>query len=264
MSELTFLHSAHYAHCSAVIDKHFDGYHSLQFMSNGSVELFYEDERYLLQGPVFWTAFPGPRIRFHCAPGTASWVHHYVAFTGTRVSDWLAEGLLPRVPQQVSTTSKYKHLFDDLLKHAGRSGWWAPQQATHIMERLLLELAEERAEEEKDEPWLKNVLECLQDEFAPDYALLAQDNGFSVPTLRRRFLAATGTPIHTYALQLRLAHAREMLAESDLPLKAVAEKLGYSDVYFFARQFRQSVGIPPATYRKSLQLRMQDGGKARR
>ena len=38
---------------------------------------------------------------------------------------------------------------------------------------------------------------------------------------------------------------------ADLPLKAISERLGYDSVYFFARQFRQRVGVTPGLYRKS-------------
>jgi AraC-like DNA-binding protein len=44
-----------------------------------------------------------------------------------------------------------------------------------------------------------------------------------------------------------------LLTETDLPLKAVAERLGYDSVYFFARQFRQIAGVPPGVFRRSRQ-----------
>jgi len=72
-------------------------------------------------------------------------------------------------------------------------------------------------------------------------------------TLRRRFRQTTGTSIHAYALQCRIAAAREMLGSTDLAIKEVASRLGYTDVYFFTRQFRQLSGVPPAAYRRSRQ-----------
>ena len=37
---------------------------------------------------------------------------------------------------------------------------------------------------------------------------------------------------------------------TDLPVKEIAEQLGYSDVYFFTRQFHRYIGLPPAKFRK--------------
>jgi YesN/AraC family two-component response regulator len=36
-----------------------------------------------------------------------------------------------------------------------------------------------------------------------------------------------------------------------LPIKTIAEQLGYRDVSFFTRQFRLVTGVPPATFRRS-------------
>ena len=45
-----------------------------------------------------------------------------------------------------------------------------------------------------------------------------------------------------------------MLGETDWPLKAVAEKLGYNDVVFFAAQFKSIAGVAPGEYLKSRQM----------
>jgi len=56
---------------------------------------------------------------------------------------------------------------------------------------------------------------------------------------------------HAYLLQCRATSARRLLGETDLPIKSIAQQLGYRDVYFFSRQFRQMTGVPPAVYRHS-------------
>ncbi len=75
----------------------------------------------------------------------------------------------------------------------------------------------------------------------------------SLAMVRRHFRSATGTPLHEYRLRRRLALARSLLSETDMPVKAIAESLDYTGVYFFTRQFRRLVGILPATFRESRQ-----------
>jgi transcriptional regulator GlxA family with amidase domain len=86
-----------------------------------------------------------------------------------------------------------------------------------------------------------------------DYDALAEEVGTSPATFRRRFRQATGTSPHEFLLHCRSAEARRLLGESDLPIKQIATLLGYRDVYFFSRQFRELAGVPPATYRRSRQ-----------
>ena len=44
--DLVFLAGERSANCDAFVDKHFDGYHTLQYVDRGKVELFYDDERH--------------------------------------------------------------------------------------------------------------------------------------------------------------------------------------------------------------------------
>ena len=53
--------------------------------------------------------------------------------------------------------------------------------------------------------------------------------------------------------RFREEQTRRLLGETNDPIKHVAQQLGYRDVYFFSRQFRQFAGVPPAMYRKSRQ-----------
>jgi iron complex transport system substrate-binding protein len=86
-----------------------------------------------------------------------------------------------------------------------------------------------------------------------DYDAIAAKLGMAESTLRRRFRDATGVPPHEFVLQARVNEARRLLGETNDPIKRIAQRLGYRDVYFFSRQFRQFAGVPPALYRKSRQ-----------
>ncbi len=60
--------------------------------------------------------------------------------------------------------------------------------------------------------------------------------------------------IHMYVLQCRVARAKTLLIETDLPMKLIAQQLGYSDVYYFSRQFHELVGVTPTIYPKTQHL----------
>jgi AraC-like DNA-binding protein len=260
-SPLNFLHSAFRTQNTFRTDKVFDGYCSLQLMTAGSVELTYGAREYLLEGAWFWTGYPGPHIRFHVAPAHASWEHRHVAFCGPRMNEWLADHMLPLEPQRPPAGMNAAHLFDELLALMGQATHWATLRATNLLERLLLELAQDRAQPTThEEPWLPEILQHLERSARstngngnelPDYAELARGLGMSLSTLHRRFKRATGTTLHAYTLQCRVTAARDLLGETDLPIKLIAARLGYRDAFFFSRQFRSLTGASPAAYRRS-------------
>lgn len=254
VADLIFLHFNHVPQCSAVVDKHFDGYATLQYMCRGGIELSYDHQAFLLEGEWFWPAYPGPWIRFHAAPGCPWWEHRYAAFRGPLLNRWIAENLFPLHPQPAPQSRCYATRFDELLRQLERPDRWGTLRATNLLERLLIDLAEARAQPAEREAWLVQVMETITTDDGADYAQLAEQAGMALSTLRRRFRQAVGTSLHAYALQCKIARARALLSETDRPMKAIADELGYQDIYFFSRQFHQLTGVPPAAYRKSRQL----------
>lgn len=73
----------------------------------------------------------------------------------------------------------------------------------------------------------------------------------SVSQFRRLFKTTSGVTPNAYLVQERITRACKLLGESELPLAAIADTLGYRDVYYFSRQFRQVKGTPPAAYRRA-------------
>ena len=254
--DLQFLHGQLTSHCVARVDKHFVGYYTLQYATRGGVELFYGQERHEILVPTFWPASPGPRIRFHALPPFGWWEHRYIAFRGPLADAWLIQGLYPSGPQAAPRGREHSVGFDQLMDLAARADHWSRLRAINLLEGLLLELAEVRDVEPggAHDPWLTQLqLELSSPSWKGDYDSLARRLNMGLSTLRRRFRAASGIAIHDYVIQCRMAAARKCLADTDEPIKQIAKRLGYSDLYFFTRQFRERIGVPPAEYRRSRQ-----------
>ncbi len=251
--DLVFLATSRTPQSRVFIDKYLDGYFTIQLMTEGTgpLEIAYDERYWTLEGDWFWPAFPGVRTRFQPASEQTTWFHRHVGFRGPRVGRWQAMGLWPDAPQIAPPNRNWAAFFDEIIFLVRRGDYWGNLRAINLVEQLLLELAEARSGLQKQDEWLRGVLEKLEGEAVPDYAVLAAELGISVASLRRKFKGATGVPLHTWVLQNRITAARTLLAESDLPIKAVAARLGYNNVYFFARQFRQIAGVSPGVYRKS-------------
>lgn len=69
--------------------------------------------------------------------------------------------------------------------------------------------------------------------------------------LRRLFGRHLRTSPHQWLLRERLTHAQALIADSAMPLADIAEICGFCDVYHFSREFKRSVGTPPAAWRRT-------------
>ena len=257
--DLVFLHALRIPGCRARVDKRFD-YHTLQVMTRGAVRLTMDGGAgQELRGRWAWPAPVGRRVAFRALRPGGSWHHRYAAFTGPLASEWQRQGLLPDGPQELEAglAREVAAALDETIAQVGRLGRWPRLRAANALHRALLLLAEARAAPPAATPaWLAGVLARLGAAEAPDVDLAAEARRAAVgeSTLRRQVREATGLPPHAYRLQHKLAAARRLLAETDEPVKAIARRLGYADVYHFARHFKQGVGVPPATFRRSRQV----------
>src|SRR5215211_7667554 len=160
-AELTFLYGESVPRCTHRIDKHFIGYHTLQYMASGGVELTIGAQPFELFGRWFWSAYPGPRISFHAARGYRSWRHRYVAFRGPQVQRWTQAGLFPIEPQAAPHGDDYGDRFDALLRAATRSDRASQLRATHLLEGMLIDLADARAATRQHPAWLRRAMDLL-------------------------------------------------------------------------------------------------------
>ena len=250
MDDLSFLVASYAPQATHSVAKHLIGYATMQFMDWGKLEVRYDRREYAIEGRWFWPAYPGPYIEFHRTRDCESWCHRHIAFQGPLVSQWIAGGLWPTEPQPAPEGRDWAAYFDEMSRLAMTPTRWGRLRGLNMLEGLLLELAEARHVSEDHEIWLEQVLASLGQEDT-DYEAIAAKQGMSLTTLRRRFLKATGTPVHQHALLARIAKARTMLVETDLPIKAISDSLGYQNVYYFSRQFKRFIGVPPARFRNS-------------
>ncbi|MER7986603.1 helix-turn-helix domain-containing protein [Streptomyces noursei] len=80
---------------------------------------------------------------------------------------------------------------------------------------------------------------------------LAAREGVSARTLARRFADQLGVSPGQWLLARRIAAARELLESTDLPLEAVARRVGLSSPTNLRRRFLRAVGTTPGAYRRA-------------
>ena len=75
----------------------------------------------------------------------------------------------------------------------------------------------------------------------------ARRSGLSPSHFRRLFRAHTGGGPREFVTGLRMARAKKLLARG-VPVKHVAPRVGYADVFYFMRVFRKVTGATPARF----------------
>jgi two-component system response regulator YesN len=70
--------------------------------------------------------------------------------------------------------------------------------------------------------------------------------------LSRIFKADTGIPLWDFLNRYRIQKAKELLLLTDKSITAIAADVGYEDVGYFGRVFRDITGVSPRAFRQQV------------
>ncbi|HEX6271454.1 MAG TPA: AraC family transcriptional regulator [Polyangiaceae bacterium] len=87
-------------------------------------------------------------------------------------------------------------------------------------------------------------------------ARLAQLSGQSRSAFAAHFASVMGEPPMSYLVRWRMFRARLLLRESELPLSAIAEQVGYGSAAAFSLAFSREHGVSPGAFRAEAQRKL--------
>jgi AraC-like DNA-binding protein len=139
--------------------------------------------------------------------------------------------------------------------HGGTLGL---HRAALCLQQMLLQLQEEAllpAKSTRDN-LLKNVVTAIRQDPGAQWNVceLARRSCLSPSQFSRRFCALTNMSPGNFVVQARVQRARQLVLETEMSISQIAYALGYSDVHFFSRQFKQCTGQSPGSLRRTPSL----------
>lgn len=201
--------------------------------------------------------FPDIWHRYQPLPAVG-WREYWVELRGAIMPNLQREGIFsPRDPRLTCAEPEaVALLFEKILgvlrseeaRNSPLAGAWALELLAQLhCDRIAspaespIETAVRRAE---------RVFETKLSE-PPPLEKLARQLGIGYSYFRREFKKSTGYSPGQYVRRLRLEKGRRMLGASSLPVKAIAEQLGFSSEFHFSAAFKKQFGIAPAHWRNS-------------
>lgn len=127
------------------------------------------------------------------------------------------------------------------------------RQAELCLEQLLCQIwdaAHGRARGATDTA-LEEIAQAIRQDPGRDWSVaeMAARVSLSRAQFTRRFVAQLGTSPAQYLVQARVDRAHQLLTETRLSVTQVAAALGYTDVPYFSRQYKQRTGATPSDAR---------------
>jgi AraC family transcriptional regulator len=101
---------------------------------------------------------------------------------------------------------------------------------------------------------IKRVMDYIEDHLAEDISMstLAEQVNLSPYHFSRTFRQSFAMPPHRYHINLRIEHAKRMLANMTLSVTEIGQRLGFCESSAFTATFRRFTGRTPTDFRRSL------------
>ncbi|KOU02228.1 AraC family transcriptional regulator [Streptomyces sp. NRRL F-5755] len=199
--------------------------------------------------PALLWLVPGVTHHYGADPHTG-WDESFVDFTGPATATYTELGYIepdhPLVP--LADTAAARAAIGRITRAARRGNPFLEVETAAAVHELLVALRRARADTGADgDP----VLQALaRDAFLPlSVAEHAARHGMTPAALRTAVRRGAGCSPKDYLLAIRLGRAKELLAATELPVAAVARRVGYTDPAYFSRLFTRRVGTAPVRFR---------------
>lgn len=125
-------------------------------------------------------------------------------------------------------------------------------RASVIIFEMLMKLADKNREVRRVSDLAHEIKFMLSTSVKKPFSLelLTEKFFLSESQIIREFKKYYHVTPYKYLLNLRIDYAKNLLDNSDMTVKEIAELLTFSNEYYFSNYFKQRVGVSPKNYRK--------------
>lgn len=185
------------------------------------------------------------------------WVEHYVGFNGMLADHFLSKNQVLQGQSVINCGfseliyQTYSRLFDIARKEYPGSQHVA---SSCIIELLANIVSWEKQKHFTDKPIAKIIEHTkmlMQEQIYGEIDLhqVASNNNITYSYLRRMFKSYTGISPHQYFLDMKLLQSKELLSSTNLTIKEVSYRMGFSSEHYFSRLFKKKIGMLPSDVR---------------
>lgn len=167
------------------------------------------------------------------------------------------DGPLP-IPRFVrnAASADAKYLLRQLLTVYEEGAPYFRERANALLALYVCEIMRCNPPEAKvtENPYVKEMKEIITDHISRHITVeeIASRIHLYPTYCSELFHREMGMTISEYAVQERIEAAKELLGDSSLSVRDVAEQTGFCDRFYFSRVFRQKTGLSPTEYRQAM------------
>ena len=209
------------------------------------------DKKIVGQGDVI-VCFPNEPSTYY---STQDWKTIWIVWNGIVADNIEKAGYLNiKTPIMHDATGIVEKAYLSLLDMVNKEDLASVLERYSILLNMILGLYKSRKEESAQittYDQIKKAIEHLKVSYMKQISIDDISRFFNMsPThFRRMFKKYSGKTPKELIRTLRISKAKELIS-LDYPIKIVSEKVGYADIFYFMRVFKEATGVSPGTFKK--------------
>jgi len=259
------------AGCAYPSDKHRDGYgfdpgkgrvlneYQLVYITDGRGEFRSECAGVTAVGAgTIFLLFPGEWHTYYPDPATG-WTHYWIGFKGANMDARVANGFLNRREPvfNVGADEEIVRLYRKAIEVAQAEKANFQQMLAGITNYLLgliytldrnNRLDQDRGTVEQIDRARMIMYENMESDLSIQDIAARVGAGYS--SFRKNFKKYTGMSPAAYFQEIKLQRARDLLRNTDMPVKEIAYRLNFESADYFSTLFRKKTGVSPSDFRE--------------
>ena len=178
------------------------------------------------------------------------------------------EGISLPMKVKVTDPAKYICLMDSLMEHFRSkneaSGLLTKSDILILLAYLLKEDPNVNVTEKYKNNSVAQFTQVLTNDYSEKIYLgdLSSELGVSSSQMRKLFRKVNKTSPREYLIEKRIEKAKRLLEEKTLSITEIGAEVGYDNVNYFSRIFKNKTGLSPSQYRNSIYLRNETAARS--
>ncbi|GAS85587.1 MULTISPECIES: AraC family transcriptional regulator [Paenibacillus] len=165
---------------------------------------------------------------------------------------------VPQSYREVQETVEFEHLLARYVRLFLSDVYGRDEESRLILKQLMIHLLRADTEEPVEKKVSNQLSDVIQE--VANYVRqhpgithrvedLAARAGLSPRYFSIKFKELVGSSVQSYIIRMRIERAEHLLVHTGMNVTEVADALGYRDIFFFSRQFKQYTGKSPSEIR---------------
>ena len=229
-------------------------YYLIHYVTRGSGYYEVNGEKHFVKSGEIFVIYPNQLVTYYSPNANDTWSFCWIGFSGKRAADYMKLTGITSYTKQLKSQKFYSNIMSCMeYIEESKNSLSQLKLNSYLCNSLFLLSDNSSPKKNKATEHVDRAVRYIEynymNEITPKdvCAYLNLDRTYFF----RIFKKYTGSSPEKYIMSYRIKKSLDLLKNSSYSISEIAAFVGFKDVYYFSRLFKQTMEITPSGYRKS-------------